>query len=518
MNREHRRVAIARAGVALSFVVLAAIVSVAVIRIVGHFQHRVASVAFAAVPSDSDGPEESASTLIDQAKAIKKIDGPAEWKKAAEDYKKNYRPLAPDLKERYTIVNLYGDLSKILYEQKDFAAVEEELQKRLAKISDPWAAYDYQRIVDNLGGLEYDYEPEQMLATTQKWTEEHPASHFAWLIRGILSTRYAWYWRGNGYAQTITEQGGEEFAKYMGEAYQHLNRAHTINPRDPAISEELLEVAMEASFSENLFALYFDRVTSICPSYYSAYFTKLRHLTPKWGGSWEEIDAFVDECDKKSADLHDPMLRWIRIDAYAEMAYGRDGYKKIRETPEFKAANLAADRDVLKAWPDEIEPHANYCRLLYNQGKYSEALEQFKWLGDRWYHPSRWASVAQYNTDRAYTLYKCADDVADRDERIARLREAIKLSPRRGDYYFRLALEYRKVKDYEETEKIYLQGMDAQPREARNWLALAGLYQELGRYEDLQDLAEASRDQKFDEKYQRTLEEIYVIASTHIRK
>ncbi len=436
-----------------------------------------------------------------------KIDNPAKWKEAAERYNSTYKPLEPRLADRYTLVYLSEDLPSKLYAEKEYNFVEERLSAKLSEISDPWAAYEYSRIISEVGSLNYKFDPEDARELLRRWTDRHPESHIAWLVRGAFNIDYAWYWRGSGYANTVSNKAWNRFSEAMQVAFDCLQKSAEINSADPEIYANLLSIAHATSLSGDEFESYYRRTLELVPSHVGVRRTKLSRLLPQWGGSWGQVDAFVHECGKAMQDLGNPLPGFARLRAYSYMESYRDGFEDIMERPEVVEERFDFYRQLAEKWPDELETRANYCRMLYTRDQYLDAFEQFEFLGDRYPVPSLWDSLSSFNYCRAFATQKYAESLVDRDQRIANFRRAIDLEPR-GDYYFKLAFEYRKVADYETTESLYRSGIELEPEEENNWLGLAGLYAQLTRWEDVTRLAEASRVYKLGEKPRAKLDEM----------
>src|SRR5690606_9898351 len=68
-----------------------------------------------------------------------------------------------------------------------------------------------------------------------------------WLInmmRGELEIVLAWKARGGGWANTVTEQGWEEFFRQLENARGHLAAAHAAHPEFPEAATKMITVAM----------------------------------------------------------------------------------------------------------------------------------------------------------------------------------------------------------------------------------------------------------------------------------
>lgn len=290
-----------------------------------------------------------------------KIDGPAAWRATAERVRANHAK--PNrLFDVYEIVKPYGDLPDKLYKEHDFESVERGLRQLLDRLPDPLAARDYNVAVKRLGALPYLYEPEEARAVLRQWTEQMPRSHFAWLARGYQAIEYAWYWRGRGYAYTVTDEGWRKFAEAMRDAREYLERSYELDPSDPQSACGMMIVCAGLDLPREELDMYLRRVTAIVPAHVTAYSIKLQYLLPKWHGSWRQVDTFVDQIERESARLNEPWLLLIKLQALREMQEQRPGYEKVLRGDAVRAEILAMRERIVDRWPNDLSERAELAR------------------------------------------------------------------------------------------------------------------------------------------------------------
>lgn len=126
--------------------------------------------------------------------------------------------------------------------------------------------------------------------------KSRPESHVPHLIRGKFNINWAWAARGNGYADSVTEQGWKLFGERLKLAEQSLQKAWDINPTDPRIPYEMINVELGQGNGRDRMEIWFNRAMKLVPNGVRVCVCKLHYLQPKWHGSSEEMVAFGREC------------------------------------------------------------------------------------------------------------------------------------------------------------------------------------------------------------------------------
>ena len=118
----------------------------------------------------------------------------------------------------------------------------------------------------------------------------------AWLLKGEANITMAWLARGNGWANTVNEDGWKSFSEHLTTADESLNHAWKLNSHDLRIAEKMLHVELGQGQGRNHMELWFNRAMEIDPNYYDACGDKLNYLEPKWHGSVADMLRFGREC------------------------------------------------------------------------------------------------------------------------------------------------------------------------------------------------------------------------------
>ena len=132
-----------------------------------------------------------------------------------------------------------------------------------------------------------------------KWRAAFPHSDFILLADALALHAKAWDARGEGVASTVSPESWEIFAKSLGEAEQKLMSAPP-SLKDTAVWHLiLLTVALEGRGVKSDPRTVFLNAVKRWPRYLSFYRLIASRLVPKWGGSWEAVEAFIDHSSRQ---------------------------------------------------------------------------------------------------------------------------------------------------------------------------------------------------------------------------
>lgn len=328
------------------------------------------------------------------------------------------------LDERYETAYLYDNTRYLLYTEKDFDTVETQLASNFATANEPLKAHRYHGLIASMGNFYYGEDPEVLLSVLDAWVKAKPDSHYARLVRGKYYTDYAWYFRGTGYAHTVSGRSWEQFGRYLEASKNDLDMAHELNPKDPEASVGLITIAGGGgglSMRE-----YYERAISINPLHYGARRKVLHFLRPRWGGSIEAMEAFVEESETAAKDF--PLLRMLSRTAshyiyYAE-AISEEEWDTIRNDPKWLDVIVAQ----LKQNPDDVHLMNSAASYAYKSKQYKTSMEYYVKIGDRFPAGGMTSNVISYNKNRALAVSQGALWIGG-DRQMALAKEALELNP-----------------------------------------------------------------------------------------
>ena len=180
----------------------------------------------------------------------------------------------------------------------DFAAIENLLNRYPAQDVDPIQGETrHDSVFDGLDDS-FEYGQVEMidtLAGLAEWRHLFPRSLAPDLVEAALYRTWAWSARGHGYAKDISQQQWEAFGFRTAMARAALDDVETRASEDPYWYELRLGISLDQSDKkEDLVALYQSARTHF-PQYLPMIRTQLRNLMPRWGGSYEEVNAVINQ-------------------------------------------------------------------------------------------------------------------------------------------------------------------------------------------------------------------------------
>ena len=98
------------------------------------------------------------------------------------------------------------------------------------------------------------------------------------VFKGRFYADYAWDARGNGYADTVTEEGWKGFHERLAVAAEALSKAYALDPGSPAASTEMIKVMMGEGGGRERMEVWFRRAMAADPDNLDACAKKLYYL------------------------------------------------------------------------------------------------------------------------------------------------------------------------------------------------------------------------------------------------
>jgi hypothetical protein len=164
---------------------------------------------------------------------------------------------------------------------------------------------------------------EQELAKISEWRQKNPASTAVDIVETDILQSWAWSARGTGYARTVTPEGWKLFHERMNRAQEILFRSKDRSSNNPLWFYEYMEVALQLGWERAEFRALHDAAIARFPDFHPLYFSMIRSLEPRWGGSIEEIDAYIAEVDRQT-QAQQGKIMYARLYWYLAGAEGED--------------------------------------------------------------------------------------------------------------------------------------------------------------------------------------------------
>lgn len=135
----------------------------------------------------------------------------------------------------------------------------------------------------------------------------------------------AWDARGQGFADTVPDEAWEIFYEFGRRAEAHMIKAFESAPEIPDAADFLIGVANsyggQATHAPDH---WFEKVTDIWPEHRDAHYKMLDALTPRWGGSYEEMFEFVEASTRDVAPESRLHALWLDAMGFLVIEMGYD--------------------------------------------------------------------------------------------------------------------------------------------------------------------------------------------------
>ncbi len=170
---------------------------------------------------------------------------------------------------------------------------------------------------------------EMMFRKIDEWRRERPDTTSADLVESILWYSWAWSARGDGYAKDVTPEGWQLFRERLQEAAAVLKRSRETAGACPLYYEVWLIVLLGLDASDAEIRDAFEAGVKRFPDYTPLYLKRTLALLPWWGGSYEEVDAFINEAVERNLGgegeaLYARIWLWVANDQSTEFNLFRD--------------------------------------------------------------------------------------------------------------------------------------------------------------------------------------------------
>lgn len=288
------------------------------------------------------------------------------------------------------------------FETGDYASLDQMLHPPAGRIAD--LDDGESRLSGVLGGLEDSFEqrqtPEAVLARLGDWRRQRPGSEGPDLIEAALFHTWAWSARGGGFAKQVAPAAWALYRQRIVMAQAALAEAKRGEESSPVWYQLALAIGNDASLDKEVLRSTFDDAMLKYPDYYSLHSAMLRILMPRWHGSYEDVDDFIEEMlhisstERRSevyarlysiyADLEGDDTDLFK-DAYARWSQMREGYEdmlsryprsesirnayatcacRAGDAQAYTAARSQIKAVVQSAWTKKYSPEACDKRLL----------------------------------------------------------------------------------------------------------------------------------------------------------
>jgi len=193
-----------------------------------------------------------------------------------------------------------------------------------------------------------DYDGAELLAA---WGQQVPDSSLRHLAAVALKRREAWRALGPSFASEVTPEGMVAFKMLLAQADELLDARTARWSTSPLWYQYKIDTAIDRGDEATANAVFLDAVRAF-PTYLPVYFARLRGLTPKWGGSYEQLDVFI-RSSVKALRASEGESAYARL--YMRVAQERlDSESLFRDSRVSWPVMKNAFQDLLQRFPDHF--------------------------------------------------------------------------------------------------------------------------------------------------------------------
>lgn len=347
------------------------------------------------------------------------LSGPEQWAKSEAEYNERIAE-GNEVAARYGLDTLYetvafrDDTREVLYNEQNFAVVDERLATLWSTANTPFDRYRYHAIVSDLGELNYNFDPEAVLATLNAWVAQSPENYRPLMLRGSFYISYGWYYRGTSYASEVTPEGMAKYREYHELAWSDLLLANSLNHLDPEIPAAMARAAGGRPEAEDgtsklaeIRALY-EKTLALNPHHVGVRFTLLNYAQPKWFGSWGEMDTILRELEPAMTEF--PLLGIVNARAIGMMYDRSRTHKRKWDSGESDRLLAEAYRAQSELTPDSLMLLGNAAHYALEYDDRAAAVAYFRRLGNRFPLGTEFTDLRDFHWWRMNSLVEHSAD------------------------------------------------------------------------------------------------------------
>ena len=293
----------------------------------------------------------------------------------------------------------FEDTVRSLLLREDFAGLDQLADSvRKSKARFPGGGWKLSRLYDATakpisGNSSSEVDWRTHLALLDRWVDARPKSITARVSLADSYLGYAWAARGNGLAQTVTDQAWRLFGERAKQAETVLMKAEAVHSKCPEWYAVMHQVALALGANKGQLRALVDEGSRVEPDYFALYQEHAIALLPKWLGEPGDSGVFAEEIYRKVGGKEGAHI-------YFEIVV-----TLCNECGDFSAADFS--------WPRIQEGFAStkelyglsvfkvnkFAWLASQYGDKEAASKAFLQIGSNW-DPSVWGTRARFEAQR----------------------------------------------------------------------------------------------------------------------
>lgn len=274
-------------------------------------------------------------------------------------------------------ITVYRSAMSATFQNKEFVALEREAERlRGARGKFGDGSFKIDAFYDGVLAMDHETEANfhEHFAIHRDWEAARPDSLTRQVALAMLLTDYAWFARGSGWANTVTEEGGRLMRQRLNKASQILISASKFKEKDPAWFGAALRVGIGLGFDAKAMDFIVTSAKKDFPDYWPVDCARAYSLLPRWygeSGDWEKYAEIASsnaggagpETYARIAirlmSIHNDLFRetnvsWPRTKEGLELMMERYPDSKLIQSQAAKLGAMALDFHFAKERFDEL--------------------------------------------------------------------------------------------------------------------------------------------------------------------
>lgn len=379
----------------------------------------------------------------------------------------------------YSVVRTDFGVGSRLYLRRDFRMAQEKAEALYAHRNEGRQGAVYGGFLRALGQLGKEENVDSMLNSLRGWQETYPQSHYPGMVEAILRMNLADAIRAGTWSSTIGRAAALGADTNLRQARNLLADAQKLQPEDAWPAILLMRAGAALGEPAGQIESYFRYAHQRSPQSYALWSRKLRLLAPQWGGTWQDMSAFMERAEEE-ADTN-PQVELVVVDGLVEMHTRGVSGINLESPEQWRQVADIFDR-VLSAYPDDLEIltlYANRAAQFCPDPQETAAI--FDRIGDQYFDGGIWESLAQYNQARTHAYVEYAR-VSNGPHAIERINKAYQLSPDDWFVAYHYGLSQAGQNKMDEALRALLRAVDTNPSFVPALNAVAHVYLHLEDY------------------------------------
>lgn len=217
---------------------------------------------------------------------------------------------------------------------------------------------------------------EKQLAAVALWQKALPDSPYPRVMKGMVLNKYAWFARGSGWANTVTEEGQKLMEERLNLSKVELNKVPE-SKRPFQWYLEMQRVALGLGFEKQDAEALFNSAIKAYPNQIGHYKSRTYALLPRWYGEDKEWEKFARNCADKVGGTAGDVL-YARIVWYIHKDFEDE---IISANPDMTRFERGLN-ELGKKYSDQITPQAELAKMYLTLGDKKKAAKLISDLGN----------------------------------------------------------------------------------------------------------------------------------------